>query len=83
MIDINKLDDDVLECIAANLDLDADEEKLGAMLKQMSCAETFDSYCEWNGLIGWAHSLIRALDNIRAAEMNPAANVNSHEIAQV
>lgn len=36
-------------------------------IKGMSLGYAFSEYCEWHGLCGWGHSLLRVIDELKEA----------------
>ena len=63
-LDLSKIPADVLRDIRLR-DTATDEDIQG-----MTAEEAFTEYCMWNGIIGYAPSLIRALDGLRAATVS-------------
>lgn len=81
-LDTDKLPSYVVEDIAANLgwtkpeyrslehtDDQIDIESFKRRIADMTPYTAFESFCTWNGLIGWHGHLIAAIDALRAAEI--------------
>lgn len=70
MIDIDKLNDDVMSDIANNMQLDLGEDSTAERIKELTFEEAWCKFCEWNGLLGSFHiSLREAYENLKAAEI--------------
>jgi len=61
-IDIAKINPQILADIRARGRCDA-------AIAVMSPAELFQEWCEWNGIIGFAYTILDTVDNLRAAEV--------------
>jgi hypothetical protein len=64
MIDVDELPDQVREDILQNRGTEDLE-----IFKTMTPNQAFVFWCEWQGIIGWSHTIRNALDAIRKAEI--------------
>lgn len=60
MLDPSKLAKPVLEALHERGHTDK-------MIAQLSEADAFEEYCQWHGFLGWAPSILNAIDSIRGA----------------
>lgn len=69
MIDINELDDQVLSDILKNLGLEdcEDEKVMEEKVGSLSPTQALELYLRWHGIIGYAHQIVRAYENLKAA----------------
>lgn len=61
MLNPSKLSKPVLEALHERGHSDED-------IRQMSEATAFEEYCHWHGFLGWAPSILNAIDSIRSAK---------------
>lgn len=67
MLDIDSIPDNVLTDILENKELPDDETGYTEVAK-LSARDAFDSFLNWNGIIGYTDKLIIALDGLRKSE---------------
>lgn len=63
-IDISKVEPSVLSALRKRSQTDQ-------TISGLSPEEAFEQYCEWHGIIRWADTLVKVLDNLRAASVIP------------
>lgn len=64
-LNLDRIPTDVLDDLLERVDDDRDK------IAQMSVREAFNEWLVWNGIIGYTRKIISALDNLRAAEIDP------------
>jgi hypothetical protein len=64
-MDVKKLQPWLIQELRESLDLDADDTSRDEFLSQQTVEQLFTRYCTYNGLIGYASTLIDALDTLR------------------
>jgi len=70
MLDIEKLDDEVLESLQERFsDRASDEETALRMIRNLSPKKAFDEYCCWHGIIGYGNQLWDAVRNLKEAKV--------------
>jgi len=67
MLDINELDGDIITAICSNKEW-PDDDSSYCRIEAMTVYEAFNSYLEWNGIIGSTGTFMRVLDNIKKAK---------------
>ena len=68
MLDVNKLNDDVISDIMNNMQLDDAKDESYKELSKLSFEQAWRRYCIWNGLLGSFHlSLAKAYENLKSA----------------
>ena len=78
MLNPDKLNEEVLTDILYNLGYDEDDIGEGdvedynqcmKIIETSSVYDAFNRFLEWNGIVGYTLTIIKALDSIRAAEV--------------
>lgn len=67
-MDVKKLQPWLLQELRESLDRDADDSSIDEFLSQQTVEQLFTRYCVYNGLIGYASTLIEVLDTLRKIE---------------
>jgi hypothetical protein len=63
MLNRDDIDCDVLDDIESNL------EGTGKEVENLTVEQAFEAFLTWNGIIGYCHTIIDALDSLRNAEI--------------
>jgi hypothetical protein len=72
MIDVDELPEDIQHTLM--LKWDCDHLEMTSMLQNLSPAEVFEAWCEYEGLIHYSRKISNALDSIRRAASHKSVN---------
>lgn len=67
MIDLSKLDPEIVDAARQNLGLEAGDTRRDAELARYTPAQLFSRYCSWHGLVGWGGTLWATVEALQAA----------------
>lgn len=55
---------EIMECLRQRRGLEKNDTSEDSEIMKMAKQDAFDEYCTWNGLIGYGHELLNAVENI-------------------